>query len=66
MKKNWKVILASLVPLAILIVIVTQVARTLGDPTSAVVPPLFAIGGAVICGKIIRRKLQQENGRETK
>ncbi|WP_432192922.1 hypothetical protein [Streptomyces sp. bgisy027] len=56
MTKKTRLILISLLPLAVLIVIVTQLARALGGPVAVVMPPLFAIGVAVVLGNIVRRK----------
>ncbi|WP_158693205.1 hypothetical protein [Streptomyces viridochromogenes] len=56
MKMKKRLILASLLPVAVLVVIVTQLSRMAGGAVAVMVPPLFAIGTAAVLGSIIRRK----------
>ncbi|MDQ0957133.1 hypothetical protein QFZ66_001011 [Streptomyces sp. B4I13] len=53
-----KLILASLLPMAvrIVIVIVTQLSRVVGGAGAVVAPPIVAIGATAVLGNVIRRK----------
>ncbi len=54
MKGKWRLVLACLLPMAALIVLVTQLARMVDGLFAATVPPLFAVGVAALCGNVIR------------
>lgn len=59
MKGKWRLVLACLLPMAALIVLVTQLARMVDGLFAATVPPLFAVGVAALCGNVIRRKSRE-------
>ena len=64
MTNKRKLFLICFLSLAALIVLVNQISRMVGGIVADFLPPLFAIGTAALCGRYVRRKMQEERDRE--